>query len=326
MSSLKKLTVLSLLLLFVFSACVQNNNVDFTQVDQINLNQQIKGSMISFTTTIADFGDANNLPFLDFNFNTPLDAFSNATIQNELVKLTFHFNFENTFNRDFAFTFNFLDANGAVVYTALAMASKKDITTQDVIVEGLSVEQIKRATQVAINVTVINSVPANTIDNTVGAYVRFKLGATFDFSNSPQATASLIDITSSLPDLTNFDGSNLPFTHFDFVTPLDIFNNTTIQNNLVKSEFHFEIENTFNRDFELIFQFLDGNNQVTYTLPIVINKVSKTISDVTIEGADLVNLKKSKKVNITADVINATTIDNTPGAFINFKSSASFSF
>lgn len=326
MSSLKKLTVLSLSLLFVFSACVQNNDVDFTQADQINLNQQIKGSMISFTTTIADFGDVNNLPFDGFDFNTPIDAFNNTTVQNELIKLILNFDFENTFKRDFNFNINFLDANNVVVFSRPITVNKNGTTLQQFVIEGLEVEQIKRATQIAINVTVINSVPANTVDNTVGAFVRFKLGAIFDFNNSQPATASLIDITASLPDLTHFDGGNLPFTHFNFETPLDIFNNTTIQNNLVKTEFHFEIENTFNRDFELVFQFLDGNNQVTYTIPIVINKTTKTIKDVLIEGTDLVNLKKSKKVNITTDVINATTIDNTPGAFINFKSSATFSF
>lgn len=321
-----KSTLIALLLILPLGSCVKENNVDFTQADQINLHQQINGSMISFTTTLADFGDANNLPFIGFDFNTPIDAFNNATIQNELVKMTFKFDFENTFNRDFDFTFNFMDANNVVVFSTPVTVTKNGTTSQQVVIEGLDVSQIKRTTQVAINVTVINSTPANTIDNTVGAFVRFKLGATFDFSASQQATASLIDITASLPDLTNLDVGNLPFTHFEFTTPLDIFNNSIIQNNLSKAEFHFEIENTFNRDFELVFEFLDSNNQVTYTIPIVINKVSKTISDVVIEGTDLVNLKKSKRVNITADVINATTIDNTAGAFINFKSSAIFSF
>ncbi|NDK18918.1 MAG: hypothetical protein GW912_07935 [Zetaproteobacteria bacterium] len=136
MKPLKKLTATSLVLLLMLTSCVKNDNVDFTQVDQINLNQQIKGSMISFTTTIADFGDANNLPFVGFDFNTPIEAFSNATVQNELVKLTFHFEFENTFNRDFLFAFNFLDANGLVVYSTPVTVTKNGLTNKDVIIEG----------------------------------------------------------------------------------------------------------------------------------------------------------------------------------------------
>lgn len=326
MKTLSKSFLITFLLLLSLSACVKENNVDFTQTDQINLNPELNGSLISFTSTLADFGDVNNLPFDGFEFNTPIDAFNNATVQNELVGLTFKFDFENTFDRDFEFTFNFMDVNNVILFSKVINVTKKGTTSQDVVVEGLDANQIKNTSKIGIQVSVVNSNPPNTIDNTSGAFVSLKLGATFDFSSSQQASASLIDIIASLPDLTTFDNGNLPFTHFEFETTLDIFNNINIQNNLTKTAFHFEIENTFNRDFQLDFQFMDDQNQVTFNMPISINKTSNTTYDVVVEGVELVNLKKSTQVKITADVINATTIDNTPGAFIKFKSSVTFSF
>jgi hypothetical protein len=323
MNILKKSTFILAFLLFAVGSCVKDNTVDFTQTNQIHLHQVINGSLISLNATIKDFGDINNIPFSGFDFSAPIDAFNNPTIQNNLIKLNFHFQFENTFNRDFGFTFNFLDANNVVVYTTTVNVLKKANTTQDVLVEGVDANKIKSTTSIAVSVAVLNS---TTIDNTVGAFVSFTLGTTLYLTGNQQISKTLISLSATLPDLTLLDKNNLPFTHFEFDTPLDIFNVNEIKKNLSKAEVHFEITNTFNRDLKLLFEFLDINNQITYSIPIIVSKTSNKIHDELIEGGDLQNLIQSKKARVKVDVINANTIDNTPNAFINFKSSVKLTF
>jgi len=319
MLRLSKLTLL--LCFFALFSCVQNDKIDFTQVDNLNFNQQIKGSLLSLKASLPDFGDVNNLPFTTYEFNSPIDVFNNTTIQNELVKTTLKFQFDNTFNRDFEFQFNFLDVNNNLTFSTTVIVNKLSLVSKDVIIEGLDLDNFKTSDKVNIVVSLLNS---TSIDNTLGASLSINLDAILDLSTGNQVLASLVSLDVSLPDFTDVD--NLPFTTFDFDTPLDVFNNSTIQSKLDKVEVHFEIENTFNRDFEFLFEFIDVNNNVVYSIPIILDKTSNTVFDELIEGADLENLKKSKNANIHVVVLNASTIDNTPGAFINLKSSVTFFF
>jgi hypothetical protein len=312
-----------ILLFFVLSllSCVKNDTIDFTQVDKIVLHQQINGSLLNFNATLPDFADVNNLPFTTYEINTPLDAFNDAAIQSALQKVTFNFNFDNTFNRDFEFVFNFLDVNNNLVYSTTILVNKLATTNKDVIVEGTDLTNLKTAKNINIVVSLLNS---TSIDNSLDTSLKINLNATLDLIGNQQVTASLISIDASLSDFTDVD--NLPFTTFEFKTPLDAFNQEEVKNRLEKMAVHFEIENTFNRDFELVFEFLDSNKVVTYSIPINLNKTAATTFDQVIEGLDLENLKKSITIQVHASVVNATTIDNTPNAFINFKSSTTLFF
>jgi len=312
-----------ILIFFVLTlfSCVKNDTIDFTQVDNIVLHQQINGSILNFKAALPDFADVNNLPFTTYQINSPIDAFNDATIQSALQKVTFNFNFENTFNRDFEFVFNFLGINNNLVYSTTVLVNKLAITNKDIIVDGADLTNLKTAKSVNIVVSLLNS---TSIDNSLDTFLKINLNATLDLINNQQVTVSLISINASLPNFTNVD--NLPFTTFEFNTPLDIFNHSEIRNRLEKAAFHFEIENTFNRNFELVFEFLDANDIVTYSIVINLDKTSTATFNQVIEGIDLENLKKSNKVGVHASVVNSTTIDNTPNAFINFKSSATFFF
>lgn len=313
--------IIILFFVLILFSCVKNDTIDFTQVDSIVLHQQLNGSLLNFNATLPDFADINNLPFTTYQINTPIDAFNDATIQNALLKLTFNFNFGNTFNRDFEFVFNFLDTNNNLVYSTTVLVNKLATTNKDVIVEGTDLTNLKTAKNINIVVSLLNS---TSIDNSLDTSLKINLNATLDLINNQQVTASLISIDTSLSDFTDVD--NLPFTTFEFKTPLDVFNQEEVKKRLGKMAVHFEIENTFNRDFKLVFDFLDKNNIVTYSITINLDKTTSTTFDQTIEGLDLENLKKSIKIQVHANVVNASTIDNTPNAFINFKSSATLFF
>jgi len=312
-----------IILFFVLTlfSCVKNDTIDFTQADNFSIHQQLSGSLVNFNATLPDFSDTNNLPFNSYYINAPLDVFNDTSIQSTLQKVTFHFNFDNSFNRDFEFVYNFLDVNGLQVYSTTVVANKLAISNKDIIVEGINLINLKKATNINIVVTLLNS---TTIDNTLGAALKINLNTTLDLTTNQQVDASLISVDTSLSDFTDVD--NLPFTIFEFNTPLDIFDLGEVQSNLKKVAFNFEIENTFNRDFEFVFDFLDSNDIVTYSIVVNLDKTSSNAFDQIVEGLDLQKLKKSIKFQIHASVINSTTIDNTPNAFINFKSSATFFF
>jgi|FLOH01.1.fsa_nt_gi hypothetical protein len=172
------------LLLFLFSleSCVKKENVDFTQADQIDLNQQVNASLISFVATLPESSDVDNHIITIIDFETALDIFNNSFIQDNLTKTVFHFEVENTFNRDFEVIFKLLkrveDGNDLVTYTTVMNLSKTSITKHDVIVEGIELKELKKSNKVRVRIDVINS---STIDNTPGAYVNFKSSTTFYF-------------------------------------------------------------------------------------------------------------------------------------------------
>jgi len=309
--------VFLIVFVLILFSCAKRDTVDFTQVDNIALHQELNSTLLNLKATLPDFADVNNLPFSNYQINAPIDAFSDPTVQNTLEKLTFHFNFNNTFNRDFEFQFNFLDLNNNQVYSTTIVVTKLNVTNKDIIVEGVDLGNLKKSTKVNLVVSLLNS---NTIDNTLGASLSINLNATLNFNTNQQVEASLVSVDASLPNFTDVD--NLPFTTFDFKTPLDAFNQEEVKKRLKKLALHFEIENTFNRDFDLVFEFLDKNKVVTYSIAINLDKTNSTTFDQVIEGADLDNLKEAITIQVQASVKNASTIDNTPNAFINFKSSA----
>ena len=307
------------LIFFVLTlfSCAKRDTVDFTQVDNIYLHQELNSSLLNFKATLPDFANVNDLPFSSYQINAPIDAFNDATVQNNLEKLTFHFNFNNTFNRDFQFQFNFLDLNNNQVYSTTVAITKLNITNKDIIVEGVDLGNLKKSIKVNIVISVLNS---TTIDNTLGASLSINLNATLNFNTGQQVEASLVSVDASLPNFTDVD--NLPFTTFNFNTPLDAFNQEEVKKRLKKLALHFEIENTFNRDFDVVFEFLDKNKVVSYTITINLDKTNSTTFDQVIEGVDLDKLKEAITIQVQASVKNASTIDNTPNAFINLKSSA----
>jgi len=109
----------------------------------------------------------------------------------------------------------------------------------------------------------------------------------------------------------------------NFETPFNIFNNTEFEKHLQEADFHFEIENTYDRDFKLVINFLDINKNTTYSsTPIIVNKNATTIKDIKIKRADVLKLVQSINANIIISIQNITSTNSNPSAFLNLKSSA----
>lgn len=86
-----------------------------------------------------------------------------------------------------------------------------------------------------------------------------------DFSTEPVFTTSLAYFT--LNQITFFDRIN----SLEIITPINktssflSLNSSFVKENLLFLELEFEIRNEFDREFNVVFQFLDSNDKVTHS-------------------------------------------------------------
>ena len=111
-----------------------------------------------------------------------------------------------------------------------------------------------------------------------------------------------------------------------FKTPFDLFNNTEFEQHLQKADLHFEIENTYDRDFALKINFLDINNNIKYSINLNAFKNTTTPMDVSVARTDILNLIFTIKANIITSITNPPSTNNDANAFLKLKSSATLYF
>lgn len=148
-----------------------------------------------------------------------------------------------------------------------------------------------------------------------------------DLVITPVVESSLIFYTAKAEDF--FIGGSEQSTAEDFVE-IDLFNGSFIQENLVKVEFVFEIENSINRAYQLRLRFLDVNGQVLESFNVNTaaspnNQTIATVHTEVFEGISLERLKQSRILEFTLVMQPGEPISqDTPGE-INVKSKGVFS-
>jgi len=75
-------------------------------------------------------------------------------------------------------------------------------------------------------------------------------------------------------------------TQVSFETPFDVFNNTAFQQHLDLIKIHFEIENTYDRKFEVKTDFLDANG-IKYSIKLNAPKKTKTLIDKIVSNTNI---------------------------------------
>lgn len=110
----------------------------------------------------------------------------------------------------------------------------------------------------------------------------------------------------------------------------DVFGDSFFRDNLVKTQFDFEVENTFYRSFVISLVFLDANNQVTHTTEITVpeyTNVSHVVNHTDVfESQKLALLKKSVRLQIKISILPGTPlVPNTPGS-LKLRSGAILNF
>ncbi|TNJ43776.1 hypothetical protein KFZ70_07775 [Tamlana fucoidanivorans] len=149
-----------------------------------------------------------------------------------------------------------------------------------------------------------------------------------DLTLSPAVVSSLVFFDE--PANTFYDNGSEVSAIQDFIM-VDIFNNAFVQDDLVKSEFHFESKNAINRSFILQIDFFDISGKVLHTFQVSQEASGNAVETVShhievFEGDDIEVLKQTQVVMFTLRVAAGQPIDeHTPGR-IQLKSFASFYF
>jgi len=109
------------------------------------------------------------------------------------------------------------------------------------------------------------------------------------------------------------------------LSSIDFFSGEYIQNNLVKVVFEFEIENTFDRDFQINIIFLNDASQETANVTLTATQNTITTRSVTFEGNPLNDLKTSSQIILEAKLLpGSTPIDINSTEKLTLKSTAIF--
>jgi hypothetical protein len=126
---------------------------------------------------------------------------------------------------------------------------------------------------------------------------------------------TFFDTINSIPILTVSDTTNLPW-----------LNDEEIRTSLKRAEFYFKATNSIEREFQLDFQFLNEQNEVTYMLQTQVEQGTITNPLITefienVEGEDLADLTLAEKVVVLLTIPSAN--ENLDGT-INLESKATY--
>ncbi|WP_452228646.1 MULTISPECIES: hypothetical protein [unclassified Lacinutrix] len=151
-----------------------------------------------------------------------------------------------------------------------------------------------------------------------------------DFAISPTLDASLIYFEESASSFIDENGAEQIVVR-DSVN-IEIFTDPFTVDNLIKSEFLFQVSNSINRSFQAQIDFLDetGVLQHSFTFSVDASPTNEAIVIMhleTFENESLLALKQSVQIVITLRLLpssDGSVIDeNTPG-ILKFKSKATF--
>ena len=86
------------------------------------------------------------------------------------------------------------------------------------------------------------------------------------------------------------------------ISTIDIFDSKYFEDNLVKTTINFQIENSFDRDFDIEFSFLNVDDVEMNSFIVSVPNNSNQIHLQNFEGLDLLSLKFSEKLRITINL------------------------
>ena len=142
----------------------------------------------------------------------------------------------------------------------------------------------------------------------------------------PIITAPLIYFELNQDDFYNSStGTEIPV--ISDTSDFRVFKSSAIRNDLIKAVFDFEIENRFDRSFEVNIVFFDGDNTITRTIPTFtigpqeLNYVASESIEIDVSPIFLTSRKVSVEVKLNS---STTQIDPNIYQIIKFKSTGTF--
>ncbi len=144
--------------------------VDFEQLDDLTLEPVVESSLIFYDASAQEFfvGGTEQITAEDF---VEIDFFNNGFIQDNLIKVEFVFNIENSINRPYSLQIRFLDSAGQSLesFTINTEASANNQTIKNTHIEVFEDESLEHIKRSRIMVFTLEMLPGEAIDeNTLG--------------------------------------------------------------------------------------------------------------------------------------------------------------
>jgi len=141
-----------------------------------------------------------------------------------------------------------------------------------------------------------------------------------DLDFNTQYNLSLVYFKLEQNDFINQDTNSQTPLRVDF-TNIDVFNNSSVTGKLEKAILKFEIDNTFNKEFELYFILKDSDNNTLITIPFEVNQnETQSLNIEYLKGTDnFDNLIKTKQITIIGNMLPNSNL-TTEQMYIHFKS------
>jgi len=112
---MKNVVYIILLFNLIFVSCVKD--IDFDQIDDIEIYTDHNASLIYSTLDVSDFLDDFGNETLFLSDTTRIPIFIGSYTENYLIQADFNYKITNTFNRTVIFQYEFLDENNNSIYS-----------------------------------------------------------------------------------------------------------------------------------------------------------------------------------------------------------------
>ncbi len=181
---IKKILTLFVLTCSLLS-CV--DDVDFDQVDDLQIEPVIEASLVFFEEPASSFLDEDGAEAETVQDTVRIEVFSDEFVVDNVIRAEFLFEGVNTINRAYSADIDFLDDENNVLHMVnLAIPESADNT--DVLVthletfEGITLESMKASTQLAFTLTLEPSEDGSILDENSPGNLRFRSKAAFYFA------------------------------------------------------------------------------------------------------------------------------------------------
>jgi hypothetical protein len=159
--ALNRVVGLLILLLFSFSCA---SDLDYDQANDLKLEPIFVANLVYFDVPANEF--VTNGVEQSVIFDTPtVDVFNDDFFRDNLKKVEFFFEMENTINRAYSVDLVFLDNNNqrvhATNFTVPEYAGAENKVTKNEIFENAQLDLLKRTTKIVFTLTMLPGAPLN---------------------------------------------------------------------------------------------------------------------------------------------------------------------
>lgn len=171
-----KSTIIALL----FCSCA--SDIDFNQTKNFTIKPVFVANLAYFENKENTFIDNELGQSIVFDAQD-FDVFRNAVLRDNLMKVNFSFEIDNTISRDFTINFDFLDVNNKIVHNTeinipAHFEDESQIIKYNDNLENQSLSLLKKSVKIEIRITMLPASPL--IKNNLGS-LKLRSGATLYF-------------------------------------------------------------------------------------------------------------------------------------------------